>query len=143
MAQRRPSPSDVPLRPHRCNDRLEDAIEGLFEGAPRENFFPLLRLLFECVAAEPGQEPTTPYRFVKPLPPGVAPPRRPAYGSQQAAARAAAAAAASAAAAAPAPAPAERAKGAQQGAGAAAAAAGDAAAPRRGWWSWLWGRKAA
>ena len=137
MAQpRAPSPADVPLRPHRCNDRLEDAIEGLFEGAPRENFFPLMRLLFECVAAEPGHEPSAPYRFVKPLPPGVAPPRRPAYGSQQAAARAAAAEAL-AAAATPAAVPAPAARGAQQG---GAGGAGDAAAPSRGWWSWLRGR---
>ena len=129
-----PSPADVPLRPHRCNDRLEDAIEGLFAGAPRENFFPLLRLLRDCIASEPGHEPTEPYRFVRPLPPGVAPPRRPAYGSQQAAARAAAAAALAAAGAPAAP---------EAGARAAAAAEGDGAAPRRRWWSWLWGRKAA
>ena len=124
-----PSPADVPLRPHRCNDRLEDAIEGLFAGSPRDNFLPLLRLLRDCIAAEPGQEPTEPYRFVKPLPAGVAPPRRPAYGSRQAAQQAAAQAAMKAAAT---PVPA-----------APAARDGDAAPKPRGGWRWLWGGKAA
>ena len=92
-------------RPHRCNDRVEDAIsvrapaqqrqdetdgrngrkrhtvrsladavlsQGLFEGAPRENFLPLLRLARLCLQSAPGQEPADPYRFAQPQAPPLA-----------------------------------------------------------------------
>lgn len=69
--------SQTPLRPHRCNDRLEDAIQGLFEGSPSVNFLPLVTLFRACLASEVGREPTAPFRFVTPLPPGTLPSRRP------------------------------------------------------------------
>jgi hypothetical protein len=54
-------------RPHRCNDRIEDAISGLFESSdPREHFLPLARLAWRCFRSEPGQEPQEPYKFVDP-----------------------------------------------------------------------------
>ena len=63
-----------PPRPHRCNDRLEDAIQGLFEGSPRTNFWPLAQLAWRCFQTEPGQEPTEPYRYVTVTPAPTAPP---------------------------------------------------------------------
>ena len=78
--------SQKPLRPHRCNDRLEDAIQGLFEDLPSVNFFPLVALFRACLASEAGQEPTAPFRFVTPLPPGAAPSRRPGVAQREVAA---------------------------------------------------------
>jgi len=78
--------SEKPLRPHRCNDRLEDAIQGLFEGSPSVNFFPLVALFRACLASEAGQEPTAPFRFVTPLPPGAVPSRRPGVAQREVAA---------------------------------------------------------
>mmetsp|Transcript_21870 Transcript_21870/g.70656 ORF Transcript_21870/g.70656 Transcript_21870/m.70656 type:complete len:100 (+) Transcript_21870:169-468(+) len=75
-AKRRP-------QPHRCNDRAEDLIQGLFEGV--EHIPPLASRLWECVAAEPGKEPDAPYRFVtpqasKPPPPAPEPEKQPKKG---------------------------------------------------------------
>ena len=53
---------------------LGDAVlsQGLFEGAPRENFLPLLRLARLCFQSAPGEEPTDPYRFAQPQAPPLA-----------------------------------------------------------------------
>ena len=61
----KPAGAARPLpRPHRCNDRLEDAIQGLFEGSPRTNFWPLAQVAWRCFQTQPGEEPTEPYRYV-------------------------------------------------------------------------------
>jgi hypothetical protein len=104
--------------------RMRVRQQGLFEGAPRENLLPLLRLLRACVASAPGEEPTAPYRFITPLPPGAQPARRLSVAQmQQMHAGAAPAAAPSADAA-------------------AAAAVNPAAELRRGGWRSLWRSKA-
>lgn len=56
------------LRPHRCNDRVEDAVQALFEGDFRHVFLPRARIAWECFRSAPGQEPDVPYVFVQPSP---------------------------------------------------------------------------
>ena len=53
-------------KPHRCNDRIEDAIQGLFKDNWGANFWPLARTAYECLQSEPGREPNVPYKFVTP-----------------------------------------------------------------------------
>ena len=54
------------LRPHRCNDRVEDAVQALFEGDFRHVFVPRARMAWKCFRSAPGEEPDAPYVFVKP-----------------------------------------------------------------------------
>ncbi|BBN06582.1 hypothetical protein Mp_3g22380 [Marchantia polymorpha subsp. ruderalis] len=63
-------PEGKVARPHRCNDRLEDLIQALFEGDPRKNLPGPWRLLWQCIRSNPGEEPTEPFSFLKIDPPG-------------------------------------------------------------------------
>ena len=40
--------------------------QGLFEGTPRENFFPLASIAWRCFRSSVGEEPSEPYRYVVP-----------------------------------------------------------------------------
>lgn len=53
-------------RPHRCNDRVEDAVQALFERDFRNKFLPRARLAWKCFLSKPGEEPTDPYEFIVP-----------------------------------------------------------------------------
>jgi len=55
--------------PHRCNDRVEDVVQGIFKSKWRDNLYPQISLMFECLNSQPGQEPTAPYTHVTPTPP--------------------------------------------------------------------------
>eukprot|EP00192_Tetraselmis_astigmatica_P016467 CAMPEP_0117656926 /NCGR_PEP_ID=MMETSP0804-20121206/5059_1 /TAXON_ID=1074897 /ORGANISM="Tetraselmis astigmatica, Strain CCMP880" /LENGTH=83 /DNA_ID=CAMNT_0005463349 /DNA_START=188 /DNA_END=439 /DNA_ORIENTATION=+ len=48
-------------RPHRCNDRLEDFVQAIFEWKPREYLIPTWKNFWRCMEAEPGSEPNDPY----------------------------------------------------------------------------------
>ena len=54
---------------HRCNDRVEDVVQGIFKSKWRDNLYPQISLMFECLNSQPGQEPTAPYTHVTPTPP--------------------------------------------------------------------------
>ena len=58
-------------KPHRCNDRVEDVIQALFEGNPLLTVPPALAMARRCVASEPGKEPEEPYLYLD-----LPPPRR-------------------------------------------------------------------
>ena len=58
-------------KPHRCNDRVEDVIQALFEGNPLLTVPPALAMARKCVASEPGKEPEEPYLYLD-----LPPPRR-------------------------------------------------------------------
>ena len=58
-------------KPHRCNDRVEDVIQALFEGNPLLTVPPALAMARKCVASEPGKEPEDPYLYLN-----LPPPRR-------------------------------------------------------------------
>ena len=51
-------------KPHRCNDRVEDVIQALFEGNPFLAVPPTWRLARACFASKPGEEPEDPYVFL-------------------------------------------------------------------------------
>ena len=57
-------------KPHRCNDRVEDVIQAMFEGNPFLTVPPTVTLLRRCLNSENGQEPEEPYLFLD-LPPPV------------------------------------------------------------------------
>ena len=57
-------------KPHRCNDRVEDVIQAMFEGNPFLTVPPTVTLLRRCPNSEIGQEPEEPYLFLD-LPPPV------------------------------------------------------------------------
>ena len=57
-------------KPHRCNDRVEDVIQAMFEGNPFLTVPPTVTLLRRCLNSEIGQEPEEPYLFLD-LPPPV------------------------------------------------------------------------
>mmetsp|Transcript_160 Transcript_160/g.507 ORF Transcript_160/g.507 Transcript_160/m.507 type:complete len:86 (+) Transcript_160:119-376(+) len=52
-------------KPHRCNDRLEDLIEALFQGNPLQTVPEPWRLFTECLRSEPGKEPREPFIYLK------------------------------------------------------------------------------
>ncbi|XP_073389863.1 uncharacterized protein [Physcomitrium patens] len=52
-------------RPHRCNDRLEDFVQALFEGDPRKNLPGPAILFWRCYKSKPGEEPTEPFFFLE------------------------------------------------------------------------------
>ncbi|KAL3693007.1 hypothetical protein R1sor_006658 [Riccia sorocarpa] len=58
-------PEGKVAHPHRCNDRLEDLIQALFEGDPRKNLPGPWRLFWQCIHSNPGEEPTEPFYFLK------------------------------------------------------------------------------
>lgn len=58
-------------KPHRCNDRVEDVIQALFEGNPLLTVPPALAMARRCIASEPGKEPEEPYLYLD-----LPPPRR-------------------------------------------------------------------
>ena len=58
-------------KPHRCNDRVEDVIQALFEGNPLLTVPPALAMARRCVSSEPGKEPEEPYLYLD-----LPPPRR-------------------------------------------------------------------
>ncbi|CAK9217787.1 unnamed protein product [Sphagnum tenellum] len=52
-------------RPHRCNDRLEDIVQALFEGDPRKTLPGPFKLYWKCMQSKPGEEPTEPFFFLE------------------------------------------------------------------------------
>ena len=58
-------------KPHRCNDRVEDVIQAMFEGNPLLTVPPAFAILRRCLASESGKEPEEPYLFLN-----LPPPRR-------------------------------------------------------------------
>lgn len=64
-------PEGKVARPHRCNDRLEDLIQALFEGDPRRNLPGPAKLFYQCLQSNPGEEPSDPFFFLKIDPPGA------------------------------------------------------------------------
>eukprot|EP01006_Ploeotia_vitrea_P011140 TRINITY_DN2970_c0_g1_i1.p1 TRINITY_DN2970_c0_g1~~TRINITY_DN2970_c0_g1_i1.p1 ORF type:complete len:111 (+),score=22.79 TRINITY_DN2970_c0_g1_i1:46-333(+) len=50
------------VTPHRCNDRLEDALRGLTRFPPR--FGLVWGNLARCLRSEEGNEPVDAYRFI-------------------------------------------------------------------------------
>ena len=52
--------------PHRCNDRVEDVIQALFEGNPLLTVPHTVGLARRCLMSKPGEEPTEAYLFVTP-----------------------------------------------------------------------------
>jgi len=53
-------------REHRCNDRLEDVIQSLFEGNPLLTFPPAWALFAKCMRSEVGNEPRDPFLYHTP-----------------------------------------------------------------------------
>ena len=51
-------------KPHRCNDRVEDVIQAMFEGNPFLTVPPTVTLLRRCLNSEVGTEPEEPYLFL-------------------------------------------------------------------------------
>ncbi|CAM6117736.1 unnamed protein product [Calypogeia fissa] len=64
-------PEGKVAQPHRCNDRLEDVIQALFEGSPRKNLPGPARLFYQCLQSNPGEEPSDPFFYLKIDPPGA------------------------------------------------------------------------
>ncbi|KAH7426038.1 hypothetical protein KP509_11G082300 [Ceratopteris richardii] len=56
-------------KPHRCNDRLEDFVQALFEDNFRKNVPATWKLFWQCYKSNPGEEPTEPFYFLKINPP--------------------------------------------------------------------------
>lgn len=52
-------------RPHRCNDRLEDFVQALFEGDLRKNLPGPAKLFWRCYLSKPGEEPNDPFFFLE------------------------------------------------------------------------------
>jgi len=52
-------------RPHRCNDRLEDFVQALFEGDPRKNLPGPAKLFWRCYKSKPGEEPKDPFFYLE------------------------------------------------------------------------------
>ncbi|KAG0560677.1 hypothetical protein KC19_9G004400 [Ceratodon purpureus] len=52
-------------RPHRCNDRLEDFVQALFEGDLRKNLPGTAKLFWKCYKSKPGEEPNEPFFFLE------------------------------------------------------------------------------
>lgn len=50
--------------PHRCNDRVEDVIQSLFEGNPLLTVPPVFGLLRQCLSSKEGEEPQVPFRYL-------------------------------------------------------------------------------
>ena len=63
-------------KPHRCNDRLEDVIQALFEGNPLLTVPPAFTMFQKCLASDVGKEPEDPYLFLD-LPPPIRKPPQP------------------------------------------------------------------
>uniref|UniRef100_A0A803KNX4 Uncharacterized protein n=1 Tax=Chenopodium quinoa TaxID=63459 RepID=A0A803KNX4_CHEQI len=55
-------------KPHRCNDRAEDAC---FEGNPFKTVPGPFKLFYRCMRSKPGEEPTEPFYYLE-----LDPPRR-------------------------------------------------------------------
>ena len=51
-------------KPHRCNDRVEDVIQALFEGNPLLTVPPALAMARKCLNSEVGEEPMEPYLYL-------------------------------------------------------------------------------
>ena len=51
---------------HRCNDRLEDVVQGLFEGNPLLTVPPAWRLFTQCLRSAEGEEPRDPFLYHTP-----------------------------------------------------------------------------
>jgi hypothetical protein len=51
--------------PHRCNDRVEDAIQAATHARFRQ-LLSCLRTLGNCLASSPGEEPTCAYQVMEP-----------------------------------------------------------------------------
>lgn len=59
-------PTSKRSREHRCNDRLEDVIQGLFEGNPLLTVPPAWTLFVRCMRSEIGDEPKDPFLYHTP-----------------------------------------------------------------------------
>eukprot|EP00878_Enallax_costatus_P008489 GHUV01008873.1.p2 GENE.GHUV01008873.1~~GHUV01008873.1.p2 ORF type:complete len:121 (+),score=26.40 GHUV01008873.1:327-689(+) len=55
--------------PHRCDDRVTDLCRCIVAWESLENLKQTWRVMWECVASEPGQEPKGPYVLVVPSDP--------------------------------------------------------------------------
>ena len=53
-------------RQHRCNDRLEDVVQSLFEGNPLLTTPPAWSLFVKCMRSEVGDEPRDPFLYHTP-----------------------------------------------------------------------------
>jgi hypothetical protein len=53
-------------REHRCNDRLEDVVQSLFEGNPLLTTPPAWSLFVKCIRSEVGDEPREPFLYHTP-----------------------------------------------------------------------------
>ena len=51
---------------HRCNDRLEDVVQGLFEGNPLLTVPPAWKLFTQCLRSAEGEEPQDPFLYHTP-----------------------------------------------------------------------------
>ena len=51
---------------HRCNDRLEDVVQALFEGNPLLAVPPAWSLFVKCMRSEIGDEPRDPFLYHTP-----------------------------------------------------------------------------
>ncbi|KAG9454110.1 hypothetical protein H6P81_007014 [Aristolochia fimbriata] len=54
---------------HRCNNRVEDVIQALFEGNPLETVPGPWKLMMQCFRSKKGEEPLEPYTYLKIDPP--------------------------------------------------------------------------
>eukprot|EP00249_Psilotum_nudum_P001556 c14087_g1_i1 orf=91-348(+) len=72
MAPNHTSQDQFP-RPHRCNDRLEDFVQAIFEDNRRKHIPATLRLFWRCMRSKPGEEPQEPFYFLDIKPPGKSP----------------------------------------------------------------------
>jgi len=52
-------------KPHRCNDRLEDFVQALFEGDLRRTVPGPAKLFWQCYNSKPGEEPTDPFFYLE------------------------------------------------------------------------------
>lgn len=59
-------PTSKRSREHRCNDRLEDVIQALFEGNPLLTVPPAWALFVRCMRSEVGNEPKDPFLYHTP-----------------------------------------------------------------------------
>lgn len=59
-------PTHRRAREHRCNDRLEDVVQALFEGNPLLTVPPAWNLFMRCMRSEVGNEPTDPFLYHTP-----------------------------------------------------------------------------
>ncbi|GMH41405.1 hypothetical protein BSKO_09315 [Bryopsis sp. KO-2023] len=64
-------PEDAPkkvAKPHRCNDRVEDVIQALFEGFGdyRNTLRPAWSVMWRCFRSNEGEEPADPFLYVTP-----------------------------------------------------------------------------